>query len=286
MAGINLFKGNNGYLLDAKVLFPHLIMALNRLEVEITQLMRDDVDEDSFAPTVLMNPVMFITALRAECYWCLGERMMAISWAREFYLKAQSSFFRSIWAGVLVMYKFLLQICYESEEYLLLEQFLDLMEHHAVMCTTVRHLKDNYVHLLGEKMLQRPINNTNNHNNHHINLPFRDEKYNHPMSSVPEAPWDFSDDQHGDGAAQQPVHSLDRIHSFLAESDPFRAKESQPQSTHMPPSSPPSISESLNFQPPPQFHQQNTQQPQHHHQAAFPYDHRRTSLSRDTPTVL
>jgi hypothetical protein len=155
MAAINLFKGANVAAggasrptYEQQLIFKKLIRALDDLEREIPGF----IDENETWTTSQTNLLMFICALRAECYMCLGDVRSSLSWAIHFFSESRKPAFRYIVGGIVLMTRLIMDIFYRTNQFKLLSSQIEVIETNMIACPSVDLLKDKYKRLLAEHM--------------------------------------------------------------------------------------------------------------------------------------
>lgn len=159
VAGINLFKavsppGSQGSVSpEQQIVFRKLIQALDDLDSEIRSLHGMDAPSPSASLTMLA----FITALRAECYMCLGDYKAGLSWANQFLQDSRKPHFRFVIAGVVLMLDMIMGILLRANQFAMLAAQMDAIEHNCVSCPTLDLVKNKYKKHLIEDIQRRQL---------------------------------------------------------------------------------------------------------------------------------
>ncbi|KAL6072959.1 Trans-acting T-cell-specific transcription factor GATA-3, variant 2 [Balamuthia mandrillaris] len=132
--------------------FVFLIHALDTLERELRSLR----DSNELPPTAFVNMITFICALRARCYWCMGQRTTALAWAERYLAEATNDpYFGFILAGIMLMLDLIFTIFLKSGRLDLLESLLRVTEKNARVCPAVGGLREQYRQLAAAKQNEK-----------------------------------------------------------------------------------------------------------------------------------
>jgi len=145
ISGLILYKANANRFTakDNQSTLYHFLEAITALETEITLI-------QSKAPDTFPKPTskfikFYICSLRAECFWMLEDKQMALKWAERFLFESIKPDSKYSVAGVSQLIGIVLNIFLRTEKYDLLNMQLQGIEEWAKLVPIVRTIQFNYL---------------------------------------------------------------------------------------------------------------------------------------------
>lgn len=93
----------------------------------------------------------------AECYMCLGDYKVGLSWANQFLQDSRKPHFRFVIAGVVLMLDMIMGILLRANQFAMLAAQMDAIENNCVSCPTLDLVKNKYKKHLIEDIQRRQL---------------------------------------------------------------------------------------------------------------------------------